>query len=287
MHYIGAHVSASGGVHNAIQNAVDIGANAFALFTKNQKQWKVAPLTEEQIGLFKKAMADAGFSAQQVLPHDGYLINLGNPDPEKRRISLDSFIDEMKRVQLLGLDRLNFHPGAHLKQIDPDDCMLLISQGIDEALAETDGVCAVLETTAGQGSALGRTFEEIARIIERVEHTDRLGVCIDTCHIFAAGYDIRTAETFAAVMDDFDRIIGFDRLMGMHLNDAKSVHDSHVDRHAPLGQGNLGIEPFKALMTDPRFEGIPLILETTDPELWKQEITLLRGFANEDAYKVE
>lgn len=279
MHFIGAHVSASGGVHHAVENALAIGANAFALFTKNQKQWKVPPLTEEQIDLFKVAMRQAGFVAAQVLPHDGYLINLGNPDPEKRRISLDSFIDEMKRVQLLGLDRINFHPGAHLKQIDPDDCMLLISQGIDEALEETEGVYAVVETTAGQGSALGRNFEEIARIIERSTHQDRIGVCIDTCHIFAAGYDIRTAESFASVMDEFGRIVGFDRLMGMHLNDAKSTYESNVDRHSPLGDGNLGLEPFKAMMADKRFQNMPLILETTDPERWKDEIELLRSFA--------
>jgi deoxyribonuclease-4 len=283
MHYIGAHVSAAGGVHNAVENALSIGANAFALFTKNQKQWKVPPLTEEQIELFKQAMADGGFIAEQVLPHDGYLINLGNPDPQKRRISVQAFVDEMKRVQQLGLDRLNFHPGAHLKQIDPDDCMTLIAEGIDEALQETEGVYAVIETTAGQGSALGRTFEEVARIIEKVKHKDRVGVCIDTCHIFAAGYDIRTQESFSSVMEEYDRIIGFNRLMGMHLNDAKSDYDSHVDRHAPLGKGNLGLEPFKAMMVDPRFLNIPLILETTDPELWKAEVEMLRGFANHEA----
>jgi deoxyribonuclease-4 len=279
MHYIGAHVSAAGGTHNAVKNAVEIGANAFALFTKNQKQWKAPPLSEEQIDLFKSAMAEAGFVAEQVLPHDGYLINLGNPDPEKRRISLNAFIDEMQRVEQLGLDRLNFHPGAHLKKIDPDDCMKLITEGIDEALENTHGVFAVIETTAGQGSAIGRTFEELARIIERSNHQDRIGVCIDTCHIFAAGYDIRTAESFASVMESFDRIIGFDRLMGMHLNDAKSEYESHVDRHAPLGEGNLGLEPFKAMMADPRFQRIPLILETTDPDLWSREVQLLRSYA--------
>src|SRR5690554_776745 len=279
MHYIGAHVSAAGGVHNAVENAVAIGANAFALFTKNQKQWKAHPLSEEQIALFKSAMAEAGFVAEQVLPHDGYLINLGNPDPEKRRISLNAFIDEMQRVEQLGLDRLNFHPGAHLKKIDPDDCMKLITEGIDEALENTHGVFAVIETTAGQGSAIGRTFEELARIIERSNHQDRIGVCIDTCHIFAAGYDIRTAESFASVMESFDRIIGFDRLMGMHLNDAKSEYESHVDRHAPLGEGDLGLEPFKAMMADPRFQRIPLILETTDPDLWSREVQLLRSYA--------
>ncbi len=281
MHYIGAHVSAAGGIHNAVENALAIGANAFALFTKNQKQWKVPPLTEEQISLFKHAMADAGFTAEQVLPHDGYLINLGNPDPQKRRISVNAFIDEMQRVEQLGLDRLNFHPGAHLKQIDADDCMTLIAEGVDEALTESSGVYAVIETTAGQGSALGRTFEELARIIEKTKQKDRVGICIDTCHIFAAGYDIRTEESFTRVMEDFDRILGFDRLMGMHLNDAKSEYDSHVDRHAPLGAGNLGIAPFKALMADSRFQRIPLILETTDPDLWKEEVNLLRSFAQQ------
>ena len=279
MFYIGAHVSAAGGVHNAVRNAQEIGANAFALFTKNQKQWKVPPLTDEQIALFKEAMQEVNFTPAQVLPHDGYLINLGNPDPEKRRTSVNAFIDEMQRVQLLGLDRLNFHPGAHLKQIDPDDCMKLIAEGMDEALAETEGVYAVIETTAGQGSALGRTFEEIARIIELSRYPDRVGVCIDTCHINAAGYDIRTEEQFASVMQTYDRIIGFDRLMGMHLNDAKSEYGSHVDRHAPLGEGNLGLSPFKAMMADRRFEHIPLILETTNPDLWSKEISLLRSFA--------
>ncbi len=279
MYYLGAHVSAAGGVHNAISHAKSIGANALALFTKNQKQWKTAPLSTQDVQLFKQAMDDAGFTPKQVLPHDGYLINLGNPEPDKRRISVDAFIDEMQRVQLLGLDRLNFHPGAHLKLIPPEDSMLLIAQGIDEALQETEGVHAVIETTAGQGSALGRSFEELARIIELVKNRDRIGICIDTCHIFAAGYDIRTQEGFAHVMEEFNRLLGFNILMGMHLNDAKSAFDSQVDRHAPLGEGNLGLEPFKAIMADSRFENIPLILETTDPDRWSQEIVLLRNFA--------
>lgn len=278
MYYLGAHVSASGGVHNAVINAKSIGANAFALFTKNQKQWRVPPFTPEQIQLFKDAMVESDFTAEQILAHDGYLINLGNPDTEKRRISVDAFIDEMQRVQILGLDRLNFHPGAHLKLISPEESMLLIAQGIDEALEETEGVYAVVETTAGQGSALGRSFEELAWIIEKMKNQTRVGVCIDTCHIFAAGYDIRTYEGFMSTMQDFDRILGLDKLMGMHLNDAKSTYGSKVDRHAPLGEGNLGLEPFKAIMNDPHFENIPLILETTDPDLWSQEIGMLKSF---------
>jgi deoxyribonuclease-4 len=270
MHYIGAHVSAAGGAHKAVENAVAIGANAFALFTKNQKQWKAAPLTEEQITLFKDAMREGGFKAEQVLPHNGYLINLGNPDAEKRRQSIDSFMDEIERTYQFGLDRINFHPGAHLKKVDPQISMKYIAEGIDEAFEPFEGVYAVLETTAGQGSALGRTFEELAQIIELSKKPERIGVCIDTCHIFAAGYDIRSEELFAQVMERFDSLIGFDRLMGMHLNDAKSTFESRVDRHAPLGEGNLGLEPFKAMMRDPRFKHIPLILETNDPERWPQ-----------------
>ncbi|MCK9286391.1 MAG: deoxyribonuclease IV [Sphaerochaetaceae bacterium] len=280
MYYIGAHVSAAGGAHMAVENARAIGANAFALFTKNQKQWKASPLTTEDIALFSKAMKDAGFSAGQVLPHDGYLINMGNPDPQKRRISVDSFIGEMQRVRQLGLDRLNFHPGAHLNQIDPVTSMHLISEGIDEALDQIEGVYAVIETTAGQGSALGRSFEEIATIIEGCAHKDRIGVCIDTCHIFAAGYEISTEENFQKVMQQFDSILGFDVLMGMHLNDAKSNYSSNVDRHAPLGDGTLGLAPFKVMMNDKRFENIPLILETTDPNRWEDEIRLLRSFTH-------
>jgi deoxyribonuclease-4 len=210
-----------------------------------------------------------------VLPHDSYLINLGNPEADKRKKSLDAFIREMQRVEALGLDRLNFHPGAHLNRIVPDECMKLIAEGIDTAIEETDHVYAVIETTAGQGSALGKTFEEIARIIELSSHQDRIGVCIDTCHIFAAGYDIRTPENYEKTMDDFARIIGFDLLMGVHLNDAKSDFDSRVDRHHQIGKGNIGIEGFSQLMNDNRFDEIPIILETNDPSLWKEEIALL------------
>lgn len=285
MKYVGAHVSAAGGVFNAPANASAIDARAFALFTKNQRQWKAKALSEHDIALFKQSMIDHGYSAKQVLPHDSYLINLGNPDPEKRQKSIQSFVHEMKRVQLLGLDRLNFHPGAHLRSIDPDPCMSLIAEGIDQALEETQGVYAVIETTAGQGSALGRTFEEIAQIIEKTRGKDRVGVCIDTCHIFAAGYDLRTEQAYQETMDRFSRIIGFDRLMGAHLNDAKSAFASRVDRHESIGQGNLGTTPFSLIMNDPRFDEIPLILETIDDSLWAQEIEMLYAFegAHHDA----
>lgn len=277
MKYLGAHVSAAGGLHNAPKAAAELGADAFALFTKNQRQWKTKPLTASEISAFARSMEEHGFSPQQVLPHDSYLINLGNPDPEKRARSLDSFTEELRRVSLLGLDRLNFHPGAHLNQCTADESLSLIAQGIDSALREVEGVYAVIETTAGQGSALGRSFEEIATIIERSRIPERIGVCVDTCHIFAAGYDIRDEESFERTFDHFERVIGFSRLMGVHLNDAKSAYDSHVDRHEGIGKGNIGIGAFELLMADPRFDEVPLILETTDSTIWNQEIELLRS----------
>lgn len=278
MKYIGPHVSAAGGLHNAPKNALKVGATAFALFTKNQRQWKAKPLNDEDISQFKEAMKTCGYTPKQVLPHDSYLINLGNPDPEKRQKSLDAFIQEMQRVEQLGLESLNFHPGSHLNLISPDESISLVAEAIDLAVSETDGVSAVIETTAGQGSNLGRSFEEIAAIIDKLKQPERVGVCIDTCHIFAAGYDIRTEEAYEAVMEDFERLIGFEKLMGFHLNDAKSELGSRVDRHNSLGKGNIGLDAFAFIMRDPRTDEIPFILETIEPELWPEEISTLKSF---------
>ena len=279
MKYFGAHVSASGGVENAVKNAKDIGANAFALFTKNQRQWIAPQLTPEQIATFKEAMAEAGFSAAQILPHDSYLINLGHPDQEGLQKSRESFFEEMQRCELLGLDRLNFHPGSHLKRISEEGSLDRIAESINMALERTKGVTAVLENTAGQGSNLGYKFEHLAYIIDRVEDKSRVGVCLDTCHSFAAGYDLRTKEACDATFAEFDRIIGFKYLRGMHLNDAMRPLGSHIDRHSPMGEGEIGIECFKYIASDPRFDNIPLILETPDEERWAQEIAQLRAFA--------
>ena len=279
MKYFGAHVSASGGVENAVKNAKDIGATAFALFTKNQRQWIAPKLTTEQIAIFKEAMAEAGFSAAQVLPHDSYLINLGHPDQEGLEKSRESFFEEMQRCELLGLDRLNFHPGSHLKRISEEGSLDRIAESINMALERTKGVTAVLENTAGQGSNLGFKFEHLAYIIDRVEDKSRVGVCLDTCHSFAAGYDLRTKEACDATFAEFDRIIGFKYLRGMHLNDAMRPLGSHIDRHSPMGEGEIGIECFKYIASDPRFDNIPLILETPDEERWAQEIAQLRAFA--------
>ena len=280
MKYFGAHVSASGGVENAVKNAKDIGATAFALFTKNQRQWIAPALTPQQIATFKEAMAEAGFSAAQILPHDSYLINLGHPDEDGLQKSRESFFEEMQRCELLGLDRLNFHPGSHLKRISEEGSLDRIAESINMALERTQDVTAVLENTAGQGSNLGYKFEHLAYIIDRVEDKSRVGVCLDPCHSFAAGYDLRTKEACDATFAEFDRIIGFKYLRGMHLNDAMRPLGSHIDRHSPMGDGEIGIECFKYIASDPRFDNIPLILETPDEERWAQEIAQLRAFAN-------
>jgi len=279
MKYIGAHVSAAGGVENAPLNASKIGATAFAMFTKNQKRWEAKPLTEDNIRNFKENMEKGGFTADQVLPHDGYLINLGHPEVEKREKSLSSFMDEVNRVEQLGLKYLNFHPGSHLKQVSVEECLTNIAGSLNTAISNSKSCIMVIETTAGQGSNLGWRFEEIASIIEQVEDKDRIAVCIDTCHIFAAGYDMRTAEGYAQVMDEFDRIIGLKYLKAFHINDAKSEFESRVDRHNSLGEGNIGWDTFRFIMEDFRLDGIPMVLETVDPEIWDQEIAKLKEFA--------
>ncbi|MEA3464454.1 MAG: deoxyribonuclease IV [Thermodesulfobacteriota bacterium] len=279
MKYIGAHVSAGGGVNNAPLNAAKIGATAFALFTKNQKRWNAAPLTAKVIEKFKHNCQQHQFAAQQILPHDSYLINLGHPEEEKLEKSRRAFIDEMQRCEQLGLCYLNFHPGTHLKQLSETDCIARIAESINMALQHSAGVTAVIENTAGQGSNIGYKFEHLAEIIAQVEDKSRIGVCLDTCHTFVSGYDLRSVADCDQTFSQFDAVVGFNYLKGMHLNDSKALYGSKVDRHAPLGAGEIGWECFKYIMADPRFDDIPLILETTDPELWPQEIAALKGFA--------
>ncbi|HOK61684.1 MAG TPA: deoxyribonuclease IV [Tenuifilum sp.] len=280
MKFIGAHVSAAGGVENAPVNAHSIGATAFALFTKNQRQWEAPPLTQKSIDAFKANCEKYGYTPSQILPHDSYLINLGNPDRDALEKSRNAFLDEMVRCQQLGLDRLNFHPGSHLNKISEEESLLLIADSINMALERTQGVTAVIENTSGQGSNLGYTFDQIRYIIDHVNDQSRVGVCIDTCHAFTAGYDISTPEAFAKTFSHFDRVIGFKFLKGIHLNDTKKGLGSRVDRHENVGDGLLGIEPFRLIMTDPRFNGIPIILETPDESRWAEEIKMLMKFAN-------
>ena len=276
MKYIGAHVSASGGVENAPENAFKIGATAFALFTKNQRQWKSSPLSRESFDLFRERCDKYNYTEAQILPHDSYLINLGHPTNEGIEKSREAFLDEMQRCEQLGLQLLNFHPGSHLKEISLETCLDRIAESINIALDATHDVTAVIENTAGQGSNVGYAFEHLAYIIDKVEDKSRVGVCIDTCHTIAGGYDLTTEESYEATFRKFDEIIGFEYLRGMHLNDSKKGLGSHVDRHDSLGKGILGKELFRRIMQDPRMDNIPLILETPDESIWAEEIQWLK-----------
>jgi len=291
--FVGAHVSASGGVYNAPLNAKKIGAKAFALFTKNQRQWVAKPLDSVTIQKFKAALQESGILAKHVLPHDSYLINLGHPEVEKLEKSRVAFIDELERCDALGLDKLNFHPGSHLVKLSKKEkedtallqeienkCLDVIVESINIALDKTQNVKAVIENTAGQGSNLGYKFEHLAYIINRVEDKSRIGICIDTCHMFTAGYDIRTREAYDKTWNEFGEIVGFEYLSGMHLNDSKPPLGSKVDRHHSFGKGEIGLDAFRFIMNDERMDDIPLILETIDETIWAEEIKLLYSFEN-------
>ena len=275
MKKIGPHVSASGGVQNAPVNAMAVGASAFALFTKNQRQWFSSPLQQTEIEQFKAQVLKSGIEAKYILPHDSYLINLGSPDAEGLEKSRNSFIEEMQRCEQLGLTMLNFHPGSHLKQITPEECIDRIAESINIALDKTKGVSAVIENTAGQGSNIGFAFWQIKRIIDGVNDKSRVGVCIDTCHTYTAGYDFKNA--YESVWEEFDREIGMEWLRAIHLNDSKKELGSRVDRHDSIGKGFLGIDFFSKIMKDQNLNDIPLILETPDESLWEEEITLLHS----------
>ena len=277
MKYIGAHVSAGNGVSQAPINAHAIGADAFALFTRNPSRWTSKPISDKEAEAFKENCAKYGYTPSLILPHDSYFINLGAPDAEKLEKSREAFLDEMQRCEQLGLTLLNFHPGSHLKMMPVDDCLDLIAASINIALEKTSGVKAVIENTAGQGTNLGYSFEQIAHIIDKVEDKSRVGVCIDSCHAFAAGYDLSTIDGYADTWRRFDETIGFKYLSGMHLNDTKKGLASKVDRHETLGNGVLGADFFSFLMNDPRMDNIPLILETPNEEIWAQEINWLKS----------
>ena len=290
MKFVGAHVSASGGVENAPLNAMKIGAKAFALFTKNQRQWVAKPLSKDSIAAFKDNLAKSGILPTHVLPHDSYLINLGHPEADKLEKSRESFIEELKRCEQLGLDKLNFHPGSHLVKVPKRDpqyaeklmeaelhCLDVIAESMNLAIEATEGssVKLVIENTAGQGSNLGYRFEHLAHLIDKIDDKSRVGVCLDTCHTFTAGYDLRTREAYEETMDAFGRIVGFEYLSGMHINDSKPPLGSRVDRHQSLGLGEIGWDAFRFIMNDPRMDDIPLVLETINEEIWPEEIEAL------------
>lgn len=278
MKYIGPHVSASGGVENAPLNAMQVGATAFALFTKNQRQWFSAPLSAKSVSAFQENREKSGISPDYILPHDSYLINLGSPDPEGLAKSRNSFIEEMQRCEQLGLKMLNFHPGSHLKQISLEQCLTLVAESINIALDKTDGVTAVIENTAGQGTNVGFSFQHLAYIIDKVEDKSRVGVCLDTCHTYSAGYDLKTEAGYNATFEEFEEVVGFKYLRAIHLNDTKKDLGSRVDRHESIGKGLLGEDFFHRLMKDSRFDDMPLILETPDETRWAEEIRMLLAF---------
>lgn len=275
MKYVGAHVSASGGVYNAPINAMAIGAKAFALFTKNQRQWTAKPLETKDIDRWFKELEKSGIQTKHILPHDSYLINLGHPETDARAKSFDGFVHEIQRCEILKLDRLNFHPGSHLRKISEEECLNNIAESMNRAIDITNDVKLVIENTAGQGSNLGYKFEHLAYIIDKIEDKSRVGVCIDTCHMFTAGYDIRTREAYDKTWNEFDSIVGRKYLMGMHINDSKPDLGSRVDRHDSLGVGKIGWDAFKFIMNDERMDDIPLVLETINEEIWAQEIQAL------------
>jgi deoxyribonuclease-4 len=279
MKWIGAHVSTAGGVQNAPLNAHRIGARAFALFTKNQRRWQAKPLNAADIAAFKENCARYDFRPEQILPHDSYLINLGHPEADGLAKSRAAFIDEMQRCEQLGLTRLNFHPGSHLKKISPGECLARIAESINLALDATCGVTAVIENTAGQGSNVGHRLEHLAEIIGQVGDKSRVGVCLDTCHLFAAGFDLTGDDDYLSFMQSFDGVVGLDYLKGLHLNDAKKALASRVDRHASIGEGHIGLEGFRPLLKDPRLDRLPMILETPDSDRWAEEIQTLNALA--------
>lgn len=286
-YYIGAHVSAANGVHNSIKNALSIGARSFALFLKNQRRWESAPLASDSINKFHELLKQHNFNPHHILPHGSYLINLGNPDIDKRNKSYESFLDDLRRCHLLNLPCYNLHPGSTVGQCSMQDSIRFIAACINKAHEEVPKVCVVLETMAGQGSTVGSRFEDLRDIINLIHDKTRVGVCIDTCHIFSAGYDIRTRECYEDTMQSFDKIVGFSYLRGVHLNDSKCDLASGKDRHENIGKGKIGIDAFKFIMEDPRFRDIPLVLETpvsdnaNEVDVYAKEIRLLNSFIDQ------
>ncbi len=276
MKKIGAHVSTSGGVESAPGNAHLIGADAFALFVKNQRQWMAKPLTAVGIRDFKQNCACYALDVNYILPHDGYLINLGHPENEGLQKSRAAFLDEVQRCEQLGLKLLNFHPGSHLNKISVEACLDRVAESLNLTLAKTEGVTLVIENTAGQGSNVGNAFWQLRYLIDRVEDQSRVGVCLDTCHTYTSGYDL--VNEYDKVFDEFESTVGFSYLRAIHLNDSKKLLGSRVDRHESIGKGLIGIDFFKRFMKDPRFDNMPIILETPDETLWAEEIRMLRGF---------
>lgn len=280
MKYLGAHIDNLPRVGEIPLMAKALGASAFAFCPVDPKLWRYPAYPDGEAARFSAECAECGYTPAQILPHASLLLNLCSPDARKLKLSRDSFTEQMRRVASLGLDRLNFHPGSHMRELEEEAALDLVAASINYALERTEGVTAVIENMAGQGSNLGYTFAQLARIIDGVADKSRVGVCIDTCHAFAAGYDMSTPEAYDAAWQEFADTVGFGYLRGMHINDSLKPLASRVDRHASIGKGELGSPFFGLLMADRRLDGIPLILETPDPSLWQMEIGWLRAAAN-------
>jgi deoxyribonuclease IV len=277
---IGAHMSIAGGLHRAFERGASVGCQAIQIFLKSSNQWKAKPLTEEDRASFREAHAVSG--AIPVIAHDSYLINLASPDADLHKKSVEAIVAEMRRAEFLGVPFLIIHPGAHMGSGEKNG-LRRIAQALNLALREIPPpVTILLETTAGQGSSLGHKFEHLAEILAGVKQNERMGVCLDTCHVFAAGYDIRTESAYAKTMNEFDRLVGIDRIQAFHVNDCKKDLGSRVDRHTHIGQGFIGLEAFRLLVNDRRFERVPKILETPKgPDLAEDRMNLdtLRSLA--------
>ena len=275
---IGAHTSAAGGVHKAILHGADIGATTIQLFTANQRQWSSSSIPEEEVERWQQTLKDNPLKG--VMSHDSYLINLGSPNPELLEKSRKAFALELKRCHQLGLAYLNFHPGTATDG-DVEGCLKRICKSLLSVadLASQGKTRLLVETTAGQGSVVGSSFEEIAAIIHPLADEMHVGVCIDTCHIFAAGYDIRTKEGWETTLHEFGRTVGLKHLFALHVNDSMKPLGSRRDRHASLGEGEIGIDSFKAMMQNPHLTLLPKYLETPNPDIWKDEIKALRNYA--------
>ncbi|XP_077980275.1 putative endonuclease 4 [Glandiceps talaboti] len=273
--FVGAHVSIAGGIENAVTNAVDIGAKAFALFLRSQRQWVTKPLKIDAAERFKENCRIHAFPSHLIIPHGSYLMNCGSPNEETLEKSRNTLVDELKRCEMLGLTMFNFHPGSSCGEISVEECLDRIGESINQAHAKTVGVVTVIENMSCQGSTVGGKFEELKGIIDRVKDKSRVGVCLDTCHAFAAGHNIATEEGYDKVMSEFDNIVGFEYLKAVHLNDSMGDLGCHRDRHENIGKGKIGLSGFRKLMNDPRFDNIPMVLETPADIGYDKEIKQL------------
>lgn len=274
--YLGAHMPTSGGLDKAIRNGKGIGCDAVQVFTSSPQQWNAKPITDEMVAAFRRSLAETGI--ERVVSHDSYLVNLCAPDPEKREQSVAGLKAEIERCARYGIPEVVSHMGSHGQQ-GPEVGLKIVAESARRVLDETpESVTLLMETTAGQGSALNRSFEEIAWLLDALGGHPRLAVCLDTCHVFAAGYDIRTDEAYERTFDTFGRVVGFDRLRVIHCNDSKKPLGSKVDRHAHIGEGEIGPRAFELLMNDPRFVDVPIIIETPEaPEGHERNLKTLRS----------